>query len=69
MNLGFSRGQFKHLSVSTSPTRNKGMPRKNKGPAHSAIPTTMRQNPSKTAVSLPTQAIVQKTRRNGAVTT
>ena len=61
--------QSRHRSVITSPTRNMGMPRKNRGPAQSAIPTTMRLNPTKIAVNLPTQAIVQKTSRNGKVTT
>ena len=42
---------------------------KNNGPAQSAIPTTMSENPSTTAVKRPIQAITQKTRRNGSVVT
>jgi hypothetical protein len=40
---------------------------KKSGPAHSAMPNTIKENPSKTAVNLPAQAIVQKIRRNGSV--
>ena len=42
---------------------------KKNGPAQSAMPTTMSENPSTTAVNRPSQAMTQKTRRNGSVTT
>src|ERR1700722_7985147 len=62
------RGQSRQRKVSTSPTKNSGIPRKKSGPAQRAIPTTISENPNKTAVSLPAQAINQKIRRNGRVT-
>jgi hypothetical protein len=59
------RGQSRQRKVSTNPARNRGIPRKKSGPAQRAIPTTISENPSKTTVSLPAQAINQKIRRNG----
>jgi hypothetical protein len=61
------RGQSRQRRVSTSPTRNRGIPIKKSGPAQRAIPITINENPSKTAVSLPAQAIKQKIRRKGRV--
>ena len=43
------------------------MPRKNSGPAHRAIPTTMNEKPRIVAVNRPIQATSQKTKRNGSV--
>src|SRR5262245_39830572 len=47
---------------------NSGRPTMKNGPARIAIPTTMRTKPRTTPVIRPSQARIQKTRRNGRVT-